>query len=68
MTKQRICHEKAIKINPDYAEAYSNYGYVMEKQGDFTGAVKMFKKYITISKDEEAIKSIKSHIKELETV
>ena len=41
-------YERAVKIDPSYAEAYSNLGYCYRKQGLFKKAVKTYKKAISL--------------------
>jgi len=45
------CYEKAISIKPDYAEAYSNFGGVLNKLGKISEAVKCYEKALTIKPD-----------------
>jgi Tfp pilus assembly protein PilF len=40
--------EKAVKADPDYAEAYSNLGYAYRKQGMFEKAVRTYNKAIEL--------------------
>ena len=41
-------YERAIKIDPTYAEAYSNLGYTYRKQGKLDKAVRTYKKAIKL--------------------
>jgi tetratricopeptide (TPR) repeat protein len=41
-------YEKAIKADPNYAEAHSNLGYSYRKQGKFDKAVRSYKKAISL--------------------
>lgn len=48
-------YQKAVKIDSDYAEAYSNLGYCYRKQGRHSKAVNFYKKAIKLDpKLEEA--------------
>jgi tetratricopeptide (TPR) repeat protein len=39
--------QRAIKVDPDYAEAYNNLGYAHEKLGKFDAAVPFYKKAVS---------------------
>ena len=41
-------YEKAVKADPNYAEAHSNLGYSYRKQGKFDKAVQSYKKAISL--------------------
>jgi tetratricopeptide (TPR) repeat protein len=41
-------YERAVKIDPEYAEAYSNLGYTYRKQGMPDKAVRTYKKAIRL--------------------
>ena len=41
-------YERAVKIDPTYAEAYSNLGYTYRKQGKLDKAVRTYKKAIKL--------------------
>ena len=41
-------YEKAVKIDPAYAEAWSNLGYTYRKQGNFNKAVRAYKNAIKL--------------------
>ena len=41
-------YERAVKIDPTYAEAYSNLGYTYRKQGKFDKAIRTYKKAIKL--------------------
>lgn len=41
-------YERAVKIDPSYAEAYSNLGYTYRKQEKFDKAVRAYKKAIKL--------------------
>ena len=41
-------YERAVKIDPSYAEAYSNLGYTYRKQEQFDKAVRAYKKAIEL--------------------
>ena len=41
-------YERAVKIDPSYAEAYSNLGYTYRKQGKLKKAVRTYKKAIKL--------------------
>jgi len=41
-------YERAVKIDPTYAEAYSNLGYTYRKQGKFDKAVRTYKRAIKL--------------------
>jgi len=38
--------EKAVKVDPDYSEAYNNLGYSYEKMGNFEDAIPYYRKAI----------------------
>ena len=42
-------YERAVKIDPTYAEAYSNLGYTYRKQEKFDEAVRAYKKAIELN-------------------
>jgi Tfp pilus assembly protein PilF len=42
-------YEKALQIDSQYAEAWSNLGYTLRKQGKFDPAVKAYKKAIRLN-------------------
>lgn len=42
-------YERAVKIDPSYAEAYSNLGYTYRKQEKFDKAVRAYKKAIELN-------------------
>ena len=42
-------YNKAIEINPNYAEAYNNRGIIYDKQGNFTQAMSDYNKAIEIN-------------------
>jgi tetratricopeptide (TPR) repeat protein len=42
-------YERAVKIDPSYAEAYSNLGYTYRKQEKFDKAVRAYKKAIKLN-------------------
>ena len=44
-------YEKAVEVDGDYAEAYSNLGYCYRKQGQFDIAIKTYKKAIALKPD-----------------
>ena len=44
-------YQKAVKIDSDYAEAYSNLGYSFRKQGQFDKAITNYKKAIALKPD-----------------
>jgi tetratricopeptide (TPR) repeat protein len=44
-------YERAVKIDPSYAEAYSNLGYTYRKQEKFDKAVRNYKKAIKLKPD-----------------
>jgi tetratricopeptide (TPR) repeat protein len=41
-------YEKAVKADPNYAEAHSNLGFSYRKQGKFNKAVRSYKKAISL--------------------
>ena len=52
-------YENALKLNPDYAEAYCNMGNALQKQGETLEAIKACKKAITINpKSAEAFNNL----------
>ena len=42
-------YTKAIKIRPDYAEAYNNKGILLQDKGDLNGAIESYKKALNIN-------------------
>ena len=44
-------YRKAVEVDPDYAEAWSNLGYSYRKQGKFDWAVHAYKKDIKLKPD-----------------
>jgi tetratricopeptide (TPR) repeat protein len=42
-------YEKAVKADPNYAEAHSNLGFSYRKQGKFDKAVRSYKKAISLN-------------------
>lgn len=45
---------KVIELDPNYKDAYINRGfYVLEKTGDYQGAIRDYNKYLELSGDEE---------------
>ena len=49
--KSKSCYEKAIQINPDYAEAHNNLGAVFKELGEFQKAISCYEKAIQINPD-----------------
>ena len=45
------CYEKALAINPDYAEAHNNLGNALRRLGKLDASVKSYKKAIAIKSD-----------------
>ena len=44
-------YEKALDINPDYAEAHNNLGVIFKELGQLDDAVKSYKKALAINPD-----------------
>ena len=44
-------YKQALKIKPDYAEAYYNMGNVLKDQGDLEAAIDSYKQAININPD-----------------
>jgi len=42
-------YEKAIEINPDYANAHNNHGNIKLKQGDYVGAIEDYNRAIGLN-------------------
>jgi len=42
-------YEKAIEVNPDYANAYNNRGNIKLKQGDYAGAIEDYNRAIGLN-------------------
>src|SRR3712207_8579974 len=40
---------EAIKLKPDYGEAYSNLGIALQQKGDTDGAIAAFRRAITLN-------------------
>jgi tetratricopeptide (TPR) repeat protein len=45
------CYKKALKIKPDYAEAYNNMGVALQDKGDSEAAIKSYKQALKIKPD-----------------
>ena len=43
--------KKAIKINPNFAEAYSNLGTALKYKGNLDGAIQNFKESINLDRN-----------------
>ena len=43
-----VCYNKALRINPDYAEAYNNLGNTLKIKGNLKDAIDSFKKSIIL--------------------
>jgi len=46
-----INYKKALKINPDYADAYSNMGNALKDKGDLEAAIESYKQALKIKPD-----------------
>ena len=45
------CYKIAIKIKPDYADAYNNMGVALKEKGELNAAIEIYKKAIKIRPD-----------------
>ena len=45
------CYKKALKIKPDYAEAYNNMGVALKDKGDLEAAIESYKEALEIKPD-----------------
>jgi len=55
--KSEEYYKKALKINPEYAEAYFNYGNLLITLGKHEEAIKQFEKALEIAPNFEAARS-----------
>jgi tetratricopeptide (TPR) repeat protein len=46
-------YQKALEINPDYAEARNNLGYALQQKGDMEGAVAQYQQVLEVNPDYE---------------
>ena len=46
-----LCYQEAIKIKPDFAEAFNNMGFCLKDKIEITNAISSFKKAIKIKPD-----------------
>jgi len=49
LEKARKNYEKAIEVNPDYANAYNNWGNIKSKQSDYAGAMAGYNRAIGLN-------------------
>jgi tetratricopeptide (TPR) repeat protein len=47
----KSCYVKAIEINPNFAEAYANYGSICAQQEQWQQAVSAYEKAIALKPD-----------------
>ena len=58
-------YKQAIKIKPDYADAYSNMGSALKEKGEFVAAIESYKQAIKIKPDfAEAYSNMGNALKE----
>ena len=50
-------YKNALKINPEYAEAYFNYGNLLITMGKHEVAIKQFEKAVEVAPNFEAARS-----------
>ncbi|MEI0446106.1 tetratricopeptide repeat protein, partial [Brachyspira intermedia] len=55
---------KAIKLNPDYADAYNNRGLTKENLGLYEDALKDYKKALKLDPNNECARENVKRIKE----
>lgn len=58
--------EEAVRLAPDWPEAYYNLGLVQEVVGKFTEAILSFRRYLQLAPDAEDVGEVKSQINKLE--
>jgi protein O-GlcNAc transferase len=46
-----VCYRQAIELKPDYAEAYTNLGFVSQAQGNPIEAIALYRKAVMIKPD-----------------
>ena len=52
-------YKQAIKIKPDYAEAYNNMGVALKDKGELDAAIDSYKQAIKIKPDYESARTLK---------
>jgi Flp pilus assembly protein TadD len=57
--------KKAVEIDPKYAQAHRELGYALVQQGDFSGAVEHFKKYLELAPAGPDAGQIKAMVQQL---
>ncbi len=62
----RECFNKVISLNPNYAYAYYAMAISYERDEDYANAVKYYKSYYNLEKDENTKRTISSKISALE--
>lgn len=62
----RECFNKVISLNPNYAYAYYAMAMSYEKDEDYANAVKYYKSYYNLEKNEETKRTISGKINSLE--
>lgn len=58
--------EEAVRLAPDWPEAYYNLGMVQEVVGKFTEAILSFRSYLLLAPDADDAGAVKSQINKLE--
>jgi len=58
-------YNEAIRLNPEYAEAYNNRGLAYKEQGKKAEAIADFEKFITLTTNPQWIEMARQQIEEL---
>ena len=58
-------YDEAIRLDPQYADAYYNRGLVYEAEGKKAEAIADFEQHITLTNDRQSIKRSRQLIEEL---
>ncbi len=58
--------EQAVKLAPDYADAWFNLGNVQSKLGDYTSAIKSFQRYLELAPKAPDAAKVREDIYKLE--
>ncbi|NJR67154.1 MAG: tetratricopeptide repeat protein, partial [Leptolyngbyaceae cyanobacterium CRU_2_3] len=58
-------YTQAIKLKPDYANAYTTRGLVYREKGDKSNAIQDFKRALEFSKDPTLQQMVEQNLREL---